>query len=153
MYLRRSRRRRLRISIALCRACAPHAPAHRTFSRLRRECRTPYREPLQFIVIAVTSVMSGTFPDTYGVFYVTINCWRVREPSRHRHQENPIGKRLSSYHDGDDARDGHLRTFSCGGSSHRERAGGTPAIRSIRRTVARASPRAVWSPPGSFWFL
>jgi cobalamin biosynthesis Mg chelatase CobN len=27
------------------------------------------------------------------------------------------------------------------------------AIRSIRRRVARASPRAVWSPPGSFWFL
>jgi len=24
------------------------------------------------------SVMSGTFPDTNGVFYVTINCWRVR---------------------------------------------------------------------------
>ena len=33
----------------------------------------PFREPLQFIVIAVMSVMSGTFPDTYGVFYVTVN--------------------------------------------------------------------------------
>jgi hypothetical protein len=32
------------------------------------ECRTPFREPLQFIVIAVMSVMSGTFPDTNGVF-------------------------------------------------------------------------------------
>jgi hypothetical protein len=32
-----------------------------------------FREPLQFIVIAVMSVMSGTFPDTYGLFYVTIN--------------------------------------------------------------------------------
>ena len=27
------------------------------------------------------------------------------------------------------------------------------AIRSIRRSVARASPSAVWSAPGSFWFL
>ena len=27
----------------------------------------PFREPLQFIVIAVMSVMSGTFPDTYKV--------------------------------------------------------------------------------------
>jgi hypothetical protein len=52
------------IGIALCRACAPHAPAHSTLSRLRRECRIPFREPLQFIIIAV---MSGTFPDTYGV--------------------------------------------------------------------------------------
>jgi hypothetical protein len=83
----RGRHSELHTGIALCRACAPHAPAHRTFSRLRRECRTPYREPLQFIVIAVTSVMSGTFPDTNGVFYVTMNCWRVRGPSRHRHDE------------------------------------------------------------------
>jgi hypothetical protein len=34
---------------------------------LTAECRTPFRELLQFIVIAVMSVMSGTFPDTYGV--------------------------------------------------------------------------------------
>ncbi|CAA9453918.1 MAG: hypothetical protein AVDCRST_MAG58-1142 [uncultured Rubrobacteraceae bacterium] len=27
------------------------------------------------------------------------------------------------------------------------------AIRSIRHRVARASPRAVWLAPGSFWFL
>ena len=52
---------------------------------LTAECRTPFREPLQFIVIAVMSVMSGTFPDTNGVFYVTINSWRVWGPSRHRH--------------------------------------------------------------------
>jgi hypothetical protein len=25
------------------------------------------------------SVMSGTFPDTYGVFYMTVNRWRVRD--------------------------------------------------------------------------
>jgi hypothetical protein len=31
------------------------------------ECRSPFREPLQFIVISVMTVMSGTFPDTYGV--------------------------------------------------------------------------------------
>jgi hypothetical protein len=39
----------------------------------------PFREPLQFIVMSVMSVISGTFPDTYGVFYVTINSWRVRD--------------------------------------------------------------------------
>jgi hypothetical protein len=51
------------------------------------ECRTPFREPLQFIVIAVMGVMSGTFPDTNGVFYVTVNRWCIRGPSRHRHGE------------------------------------------------------------------
>ena len=70
-------------SDGLCRACAPMLPAHRTVSA--REGPTPFREPLQFIVIAVMSVMSGTFPDTYGVFYVTMNCWSVRGPSCHRH--------------------------------------------------------------------
>jgi hypothetical protein len=30
-------------------------------------CRTCAPNPLQFIVITVMSVMSGTFPDTYGV--------------------------------------------------------------------------------------
>jgi hypothetical protein len=33
----------------------------------KKSAATPFREPLQFIVIAVMSVMSGTFPDTYGV--------------------------------------------------------------------------------------
>src|SRR5918993_784794 len=60
--------------------------AHRTLSRLRRECRTPFREPLQFIVIAVMSVISGTFPDTYRVFYMTTTCWCICGPSRHRHR-------------------------------------------------------------------
>jgi hypothetical protein len=36
-------------------------------SLISGEGRTPFREPLQFIVIAVMSVMSDTFPDTYGV--------------------------------------------------------------------------------------
>ena len=80
------------------------------------ECCTPFREPLQFIVIAVMSVIDGTFPDTYGVFYVTINSWCVREPSRHRHGErhrrNALPKRLTRYRDGDDAHDGHLRAYS-----------------------------------------
>jgi hypothetical protein len=37
------------------------------------ECRTPFREPLQFFVIAVMSVISGTFPHTYRVIYMTVN--------------------------------------------------------------------------------
>ena len=62
------------------------------------------------------SVISGTFSDTKGVFYVTINSWRVRGPSRHRHDErhrrNALPKLLSRYRDGDDAHDGHLRAYS-----------------------------------------
>jgi hypothetical protein len=42
-------------------------PAHHTTFHLRIEWRTPFRKPLQFIVIAVMSVIGGTFPDTYGV--------------------------------------------------------------------------------------
>jgi hypothetical protein len=34
---------------------------------------TRSREPLQFIVITVMSVMSDTFTDTYGVFCMTVN--------------------------------------------------------------------------------
>ncbi len=48
------------------------------------EWRTPFRKPLQFIVIAVMSVMRGTFPDTYGVFCMTVNGWCTRGPSCHR---------------------------------------------------------------------
>jgi hypothetical protein len=103
-------------SDGLCRTYAHYAPGHRTCSLLRREERTPFREPLQFFVIAVISVISGAFPDTYGVFYVTINSWRVRGPSRHRHGErhrrNALPKRLTRYRDGDDAHDDDLRTFS-----------------------------------------
>ncbi len=73
----------------------------------------PFREPLRFIVIAVMSVISGTFPDTYGVFYVTINSWRVRGPSRnrhgYRHRSNALPKRLTRYRDGHDA---PLRAYS-----------------------------------------
>jgi hypothetical protein len=33
------------------------------------------------------SVMSGTYPDTNGVFYMTVDRWSFRGPSRHRHGE------------------------------------------------------------------
>ena len=105
-----------RICIALCRTCAPILSAHHSIYHLKIGCCHPFREPLQFIVIAVMSVISGTFPDTYGVFYMTINSWRVRGPSRHRHGErqrrNALPKRLARCHDGDDAHDGHLRAYS-----------------------------------------
>jgi len=42
-------------------------------SPISGECPTPFREPLHFIVIAVMSVMGGTFPDTYRGFYMTVN--------------------------------------------------------------------------------
>jgi hypothetical protein len=62
------------------------------------------------------SVISGTFPDTYGVFYMTVNRWRIQGPSRHRHRcrhrEKGLGKRFSRYRDGHDAHDGHLRAYS-----------------------------------------
>jgi hypothetical protein len=62
------------------------------------------------------SVMSGTFPDTNGVFYVTIKSWRGRGPSRHRHCErhrsNALPKRLTRYRDDDDAHDADIRAYS-----------------------------------------
>jgi hypothetical protein len=62
------------------------------------------------------SVMSGTFPDTYRVFYMTVNCQCIWGPSRHRHGERHgeigLGKPLARYRDGDDAHDGHLRAYS-----------------------------------------
>jgi hypothetical protein len=42
-------------------------------SRFRRECLTPFREPLQFIVMSVIVVISGSFPHTYEVFYMTVS--------------------------------------------------------------------------------
>jgi hypothetical protein len=102
-------------SDGLCRACAPHTLGPSHISHLRRVSH-PFREPLQFIVIAVMSVMSGTFPDTYGVFYMTVNRWRIKGPSRHchgyRHREKGLGKRFSRYRDGHDAHDGPLRAYS-----------------------------------------
>jgi hypothetical protein len=97
---------------ALSRLCSPCSRP----SPISGECRTPFREPLQFIVIAVMSVMSGTFPDTNGVFYVTINSWRVRGPSRHRHGErhrrNALPKRLPRRRDDNDAHDADIRAYS-----------------------------------------
>jgi len=73
------------------------------------------------------SVMSGTFPDTYGVFYMTVNHWRVRGPSCHRHvyrhRVNRIGKPLSRCHDGDDAHDADILAHS--------RQGGTSLLRRL----------------------
>jgi hypothetical protein len=67
------------------------------------------------------SVMSGAFPDTNGVFYVTISSWRSRGPSRHRHGErqrrNALPKRLTRRRDGDDAHDDELRVRSRQGPS------------------------------------
>jgi hypothetical protein len=60
-------------------------PADHTISRPHNRVEHPFRDPLQFIVIAVMSVMSGTFPDTYGVFYMTVNCQCIWGPSYHRH--------------------------------------------------------------------
>jgi hypothetical protein len=66
------------------------------------------------------SVMSGTFSYTYGLFYVTINSWRVRGPSRHRHGERHgeigLGKSLPRYNDGDDAHDDESRVYSTWGA-------------------------------------
>jgi hypothetical protein len=47
--------------------------AHHTTSPNRIEWRAAFSEPLHFIVIAVTSVISGAFPYTYRVFYMTVN--------------------------------------------------------------------------------
>jgi hypothetical protein len=61
------------------------------------------------------SVMRGTFPDIYGIFYVTINSWRVRGPTRHRHERhrrNALPKQLPRYRDGDDAHDADIRAYS-----------------------------------------
>src|ERR671921_2553948 len=101
---------------ALSALCSPYSrPIARSLDSTA-ECRTPFREPLQFIVITVMGVMSGTFPYTYGLFYVTINSWRVRGPSRHRHGErhrrNVLPKRLPRRRDGDDAHDADIRAYS-----------------------------------------
>jgi hypothetical protein len=64
----------------------PILSTHRTVSRLYSRVSHPFREPLQFIVIAVMSVIGGTFPDTYGVSCMTVNCG-VSSPSCHRHGE------------------------------------------------------------------
>jgi hypothetical protein len=57
-------------------------------------------------------VMSGTFPYTNGVFYMTMDCWCIRGPSCHRHWGNRLDKRLSRPYDGDDAHDGELPAYS-----------------------------------------
>jgi hypothetical protein len=56
--------------------CSPMLPAHRTLSRLRRERRTAFREPLQFIVITVISVSCLYLKG----LHMTVNCWCVQGP-------------------------------------------------------------------------
>jgi hypothetical protein len=47
---------------------------------------------------------------------MTVDCWRVRGPSRdrhiYRHRENGLGKRFSRRRDGDDAHDDDIRAYS-----------------------------------------
>jgi hypothetical protein len=47
---------------------------------------------------------------------MTVNGWRVRGPSRHRHGErhrrNALPKRLTRRRDGDDAHDADIRAYS-----------------------------------------
>ena len=48
----------------------PHHPYEvdlAMISQFRRECHTPFRKPLQFIVMSVMVVINGTFPHTYRV--------------------------------------------------------------------------------------
>jgi hypothetical protein len=56
---------------------------------------------------------------------MTVDCWRVRGPSRHRHGERHreigLGMRYSRPHDDDDAHDGPLQAYS--------RQGGTSLLR------------------------
>ncbi len=54
-------------SDGLCRACAPHAPAHRPPGSALDRCRTAFREPLQIIVMSVMviKVLTCTISLTY----------------------------------------------------------------------------------------
>jgi hypothetical protein len=106
-------------SHGLCRTYAHYAPGPSHGLLTLQQSIAPYlRKPLQFIVIAVMSVMGGTFPDTNRVFYMTMNGWCVWGPPchchGHRHRENGLGKRLIRRRDDDDAHDDDLRTFSWG---------------------------------------
>jgi hypothetical protein len=62
--------------------------------------------------MSVMVVISGSFPYTYSVLYMTVNWWCAAGVSWQRHGEIGLGKRFCRYHDGDDAHDGHLRVFS-----------------------------------------
>jgi hypothetical protein len=91
-----------------CRFIAP--------SLIYEEYRYPFREPLHSIVMSVMGVMSGTYPDTYGILCMTMDRCCAWSPSclRHvyHHCGNLIYKRFSDYHDDDDAHDDGLRAYS-----------------------------------------
>jgi hypothetical protein len=72
----------LQISDVLYRAYAPYAPgpAHH-LSSPRIEWRTAFRNPPHFTVMAVMSVISGTFSYTLWGFTVTV----LNRRNRHRH--------------------------------------------------------------------
>jgi hypothetical protein len=80
-------------SDALCRACAPHAPAHRTTSHLRIEWRTPFREPLQFIVMTVTVV---TLPTPMRFLSDSPLSGSAIYRHTYRHREKPFSMRFST---------------------------------------------------------
>ena len=88
----------------------------------------------------------------------------VISPSRLPSPRNRLGKRLPYQGDDNDACDSELRLYSNQYEEQHVQQAYTryprlttsphplpAAISSISRSVARASPRALWSPPGSFW--
>ena len=71
-------------------------------------CPTPFREPLQFIVITVMSVICLYLKGSS----VTINSWHVGGSSCHRHRGKGLPERLPRSRDGHDAHDGPLLAYS-----------------------------------------
>jgi hypothetical protein len=63
----------------------PILSTYHSIYHLKIGCRHSFIKPLQFIVIAVMAVMSGTFADTYGVFYMTVSYQCIWGPSYHCH--------------------------------------------------------------------
>jgi hypothetical protein len=60
-------------SIALCRACAPHAPGPSHYLSSPDRVVPPSREPQRSIVMSVMGFIGGTFPHIYRGFYMTVN--------------------------------------------------------------------------------
>jgi len=71
----------------------PMLPARRTVSRLRKECPTPFREPLQFIVMTVTVVTLPT-----PMLFLNDSPLSGSAIYRHtyRHREKPFSMRFST---------------------------------------------------------
>jgi hypothetical protein len=83
MYLEKSRRRRLRIGVALCRTCAPHTlgPSH-GLSTLQHSTAEPLEKFCDHwhqgtVVTAVTTFGGGTGPKVVGIDVRFLLClWR-----------------------------------------------------------------------------